>query len=95
MAGLFIRESKPVKAVVQTINKRLCDIVNAIVLQADNRLADNNNSLIQGVKKRGRGFRNKQQFKNSTVFHRGNLDLYPTGVYQNLTPESEDIAYSF
>jgi transposase len=86
---------EPIKVVARTIKKHLWGIINAIVLEANNGLAENINSRIQLVKKRSRGFRSRQRFRNAIFFHLGDLDLYPTGVYQNLTPESEDVAHSF
>lgn len=71
---------EPVKLVARTIQSHLWGIINAIVLNADNSLAESINSQIQLVKRRSRGFRSRQSFKMSIYFHLGQLNLYPEGV---------------
>lgn len=71
---------EPVKKVAKTIKTHLWGILNAVVLKADNALAESINSRIKMVKTRSRGFRNKQRFKTAIYFHLGGLDLYPAGV---------------
>jgi len=68
---------EPVKQVARTIKTQLWGIINAIVLNADNSLAESINSRIQLVKRRSKGFRNKRRFKMAIYFHLGKLDLYP------------------
>lgn len=76
--GWAIRSQlKPIKTAARTIKSHLWGIVNAVVLKADNSLAESINSKIQLVKARSRGFRNKKRFAMAIYFHLGQLDLYP------------------
>ena len=36
--------------------------------------------MIQSVKHRARGFRNRERFRAAIYFHLGGLDLYPEGI---------------
>lgn len=69
-----------IRKVAWTIKKHLWGILNAIVLKADNGLAESINSRIQMIKVRSRGFRNKERFRTAIYFHLGGLDLYPDAV---------------
>ncbi len=71
---------EPLKRAAKTIKGHLWGILNAIVLRANNGLAESVNSRIKMVKVRSRGFRNKERFRNAIYFHLGGLDLYPDGV---------------
>jgi len=53
---------------------------HAVVLKADNGMAESINSRIKMVKVRCRGFRNKKRFRSAIYFHLGGLDLYPEAV---------------
>lgn len=75
---------EPVKKTARTIKTHLWGIVNAIVLDAHNGLAESINSKIKLVKVRSRGFRNKRQFAKAIHFHLGQLDLYPDGARNGL-----------
>lgn len=68
---------EPIKKVANTIKEHLWGILNAVVLKADNALAESINSRIKMVKVRARGFRNKQRFCNAIYFYLGGLNLYP------------------
>lgn len=67
----------PMKIAATSIKKNLWGIVNAIVLNADNAMAESVNSKIKIAKVRSRGFRNQERFKSAILFHHGGLDLYP------------------
>ena len=67
----------PIKKVALTIRTHLWGIINAIVLQKSNAMAESVNSRIQRVKARACGFRNRQRFRTAIFFHLGQLDLYP------------------
>jgi transposase len=71
---------EPLKKAAKTIKNHLWGILNAIVLRANNGLAESVNSRIKMVKVRSRGFRNKERFRNAIYFHLGGLNLYPDGV---------------
>lgn len=71
---------EPLKKAAKTIKNHLWGILNAIVLRANNGLAESVNSRIKMVKVRSRGFRNKERFRNAIYFHLGGLNLYPEGV---------------
>jgi len=70
----------PVISVAQMLKRHLEDILNAIVLQATNALAEGINSRIQRIKKMSCGFRNRERFRQAILFHLGGLDLYPASV---------------
>lgn len=63
-------------------------MINAVVLKADNGDAESINSQIKMIKVRGRGFRNKERFRNAIYFHFGGLDPYPVGIKQPGLPTS-------
>ena len=71
---------EPVRKAAQMIRKHLYGILNAIVLNASNGAAESMNSRIQTIKRRSRGFRNKERFRRSIYFHLGKLDLYLAGI---------------
>lgn len=60
-----------------TVSNHLYGIINAIVLRSSNAVAESINSMIQRVKARARGFRNRKCIKTAIIFHCGQLDLYP------------------
>jgi transposase len=65
------------KRVARMIYGNLWGILNAIVLRADNAMAESVNSKIKVLKTKARGFRNRQRFKNAILFHYGGLSLLP------------------
>jgi len=67
----------PIKSVAKMVKTHLYGIINAVVLKADNALAESINSKIKTVKIRARGFRNQQRYKTAILFHCGGLKLYP------------------
>jgi transposase len=73
-----IRSRLPaLKNVARMIRDNLWGILNAIVLRADNAMAESVNSKIKVLKIKARGFRNRQRFKNAILFHYGGLNLLP------------------
>jgi transposase len=66
-----------IRKVAWTVKNHLWGILNAIVLKANNGLAESLNSRIKMIKIRSRGFRNKERFRAAIYFHLGGLDLYP------------------
>ena len=67
----------PMQAVAPTIRKYLWGILNASVSGATNARAEGLNSRIQAIKRRARGYRNRERFRHAIYFHLGGLDLYP------------------
>jgi transposase len=67
----------PIKAVASTIKKNLWGIINAIVMKADNAMAESVNSKIRMLKIKARGFRDRARFKTAIFFHYGGLSLSP------------------
>ncbi len=63
-----------------SIKEHLWGILNAIVLNVSNGLAEGLNSRIKMIRVRGRGFYNKEWFANVIYFYLDGLDLYPDGV---------------
>jgi transposase len=68
---------EPVIKAAKTIQRHLYGIINAIVLKANNGIAESINAKIQKVKAMACGFRNRDRFRNAIYFHLGGLDLYP------------------
>jgi len=68
---------EPVKRVARMVKKHLGGIVNAVVLNATNALAESINGRIQRVKRLACGFRNEERFMRAIYFHLGGLDLQP------------------
>ena len=58
----------PVRKVAATIRRHLWGIINAI---------------IQRLKSKACGYRNRENFRNAIYFHLGGLDLYPTRIGEN------------
>ena len=61
----------------RTVRNHLEGIVNAIAHGVSNAAAEGFNSVVQKLKTRAAGFRNRERFKNAIYFHLGRLDLYP------------------
>jgi transposase len=70
----------PIKRVARMIKRHLDGILNAIVAGVTNARLEGINTLIQGLKRSARGFRNRDRFRNAIYFHLGGLDLYPRSV---------------
>lgn len=71
---------KPVIAVGKMIRKYFWGILNAIRLKVNNSMLEAKNARIQRIKKIACGFRNKERFKNTILFHLGGLDLMPSST---------------
>ena len=68
---------EPMIDAAKMIKSHLTGILNAVISGATNALAESTNSIVQGIKSKARGFRNRQRFRNAIYFHLGGLDLYP------------------
>lgn len=67
----------PIQTAAKGIKKNLWGIVNAIVFNATNAMAESVNSKIKIMKVKARGYRNRERFKIAILFHFGGLNLYP------------------
>jgi transposase len=67
----------PMKRVARMIKRHLTGVLNAIEQRVTNARLEGINSIIQGLKRTARGYRNRQRFRNAIYFHLGGLDLYP------------------
>ena len=70
----------PIKTTARSIKKNLWGIINAIIHKRDNGRAESINSQIKMLKVKAKGYRNKERFKTSILFHLGGLDLYSEKV---------------
>jgi transposase len=70
----------PIKHVARMIKRHLEGVLNAIVAGVTNARLEGINTMIQGLKRSARGFRNRDRFRNAIYFHLGGLDLYPAAV---------------
>jgi transposase len=71
---------KPMIAVGKMIRKYFWGILNAIRLKTNNSMLEAKNARIQRIKKIACGFRNKERFKNTILFHLGGLDFMPSAT---------------
>ncbi|MCP4103661.1 MAG: ISL3 family transposase [Lentisphaerae bacterium] len=68
---------KPMIKVGKMIRRYFWGILNAIKLKINNSMLEAKNSKIQKIKRTACGFRNRERFKNSILFHLGGLDIMP------------------
>lgn len=68
---------KPMIKVGNMIRRYFWGILNAIRLKVNNSMLEAKNSKIQKIKRMACGFRNRERFKNSILFHLGGLDMMP------------------
>ncbi len=69
---------EPVIKVGKMIKNYLWGILNAIVMKANNARLEGKNATIQKIKAMACGFRNRERFKMTILFHLGGLDLIPS-----------------
>lgn len=74
---------EPVIKVGAMIRKYFWGILNAILLKVSNAKSESINAKIQRVKKVACGFRNRERFRMSILFHLGKLDMKPCITYNN------------
>jgi len=68
---------EPMRRVAQMLKRHWANIRTFIQHRITNAGAESINDKIQAVKRRARGFRNRERFRNAIYFHCGGLDLYP------------------
>ncbi len=71
---------EPIKQVARMVKAHLQGIVTAVVTYTTNAMSEGVNSVIQMLKKRACGFRNRERFRNAIYFHLGDLELYPRAL---------------
>ncbi len=71
---------KPMIKVGNMIRRYFWGILNAIKLKINNSMLEAKNSKIQKIKRMACGFRNRERFKNSILFHLGGLDIMPVST---------------
>jgi transposase len=67
---------KPMISVADTILRHLEGIINAVLTDMSNSIAECLNGKIQILKSVGRGFRNIDGYRNAILFFNGNLKMY-------------------
>ena len=72
---------EPMRRAARMVRDHLRGIVNAIVLETTNAIAESLNAKIQWLKKMACGFRNRVRFRAAILFHCGRLDLYPRPLH--------------
>jgi transposase len=68
---------EPMKKVAVMLKRHWDNIKTFFKHRITNAGAESVNEKIQTVKRRARGFRNRERFRNAIYFHCGGLDLYP------------------
>lgn len=76
-ANSIRRNIKEVSKVVETFNKHIIGVVNALIMNNNNAMAERLNGKIQELKTVGRGYRTFKNFRSAILFFNGGLDLYP------------------
>lgn len=71
---------EPIKRVARTVKANLEGIVTAVVTGATTARSEGFNAMIQKIKSRARGYRNRDRFRAAIYFHLGGLDLYPDSL---------------
>jgi transposase len=71
------RKIKEVEKVVEMFNNHLSGVVNALLINLTNAMAERLNGKIQELKTVGRGYRTFANFRSAILFFNGGLNLYP------------------
>lgn len=68
---------KEITKVVDMFNNHIIGVVNALVSNFNNAMAERLNGKIQELKTVGRGYRTFENFRSAILFFHGGLNLYP------------------
>ncbi|REG82294.1 ISL3 family transposase [Algoriphagus antarcticus] len=68
---------KEIDKVVETFNNHISGVVNALIMNLSNAMAERLNGKIQELKTVGKGYRTFANFRSAILFFHGGLDLYP------------------
>lgn len=71
------RKIKEVDKVVEMFKNHLSGVVNALLINLTNAMAERLNGKIQELKTIGRGYRTFANFRSAILFFNGGLNLYP------------------
>ncbi len=71
------RKIKEVNKVVEMFKKHQSGVVNALLINLTNAMAERLNGKIQELKTVGRGYRTFSNFRSAILFFNGGLNLYP------------------
>ena len=77
---------EPMKRVARMIKAHLDGVLNAIERGVTNARLEGINSVIQGLKRTARGYRNRDRFRTAIYFRLGGLDLYPDSLTFHTKP---------
>lgn len=76
-ADAIRRGIKEIDKVVEMFNNHVSGVVNALLNNLTNAMAERLNGKIQELKTVGRGYRTFTNFRSAILFFHGGLDLYP------------------
>jgi len=71
------RNINEVTKIVNMFNSHIAGVVNALVMNYSNAMAERLNGKIQELKTVGRGYRTFENFRSAILFFHGGLNLYP------------------
>jgi len=72
---------KAVNSVIETFDRHLTGIINAITTQTSSAKHENMNGKIQAVIAKARGFINFDRFRINVLFYFGKLNILPQNIY--------------
>src|SRR5690606_23131475 len=71
------RKIKEIDKVVDMFNNHIKGVVNALLMNLNNAMAERLNGKIQELKTVGKGYRTFTNFRSAILFFHGGLNLYP------------------
>jgi transposase len=71
------RKIKEIDKVVEMFNRHVSGVVNALLTNLNNAMAERLNGKIQELKTVGKGYRTFANFRSAILFFHGGLNLYP------------------
>jgi len=71
------KKIKEMTKVVEMFNNHMRGVVNALIINISNAMAERLNGKIQEIKTVARGYRTFKNFRSAILFFHGGLDLYP------------------
>ncbi|MCK5136696.1 MAG: transposase [Bacteroidales bacterium] len=73
----YMKNIREVNKVILMFLNHATGVVNALISNFNNAMAERLNGKIQEVKLIGRGYRTFENFRSAILFFHGGLDLYP------------------
>jgi transposase len=71
------KKIKEITKVVDIFNNHMRGVINALIFNFNNAMAERLNGKIQEIKTVGRGYRTFKNFRSAILFFHGGLSLYP------------------